>query len=229
MSQSRAPSFASQDLVFEEDRLETYTAKELTAVCQKLKVQVRGHNKKEELQKVLWAWVAAGTASGQFVDPMGESVDPNPGEDVLRVQEMLGGEIPSGSDRSGGSKSLTPEELEDRGNARRYQIELEGLKMEEKKILLEHELKVKELDVRTPGVSGETPAPTSGALSSPWALERKAGGIQGNRLRTDAAAESGNAACTRRRDALRRPDVAAAPLKSATPWKSPHHVVTDAA
>ncbi|KAJ1218267.1 hypothetical protein NDU88_005850 [Pleurodeles waltl] len=27
-----------------------------------------------------------------------------------------------------------------------------------------------------PGVSGETPALTSGALSSPWALERKAGG-----------------------------------------------------
>ncbi|KAJ1199723.1 hypothetical protein NDU88_003556 [Pleurodeles waltl] len=34
----------------------------------------------------------------------------------------------------------------------------------------------KDFSLPAPGVSGETPALTSGALSSPWALERKAGG-----------------------------------------------------
>ncbi|KAJ1219201.1 hypothetical protein NDU88_006772 [Pleurodeles waltl] len=34
----------------------------------------------------------------------------------------------------------------------------------------------KDFSLPAPGVSGETPAQTSGALSSPWALERKAGG-----------------------------------------------------
>ncbi|KAJ1193605.1 hypothetical protein NDU88_002901 [Pleurodeles waltl] len=36
----------------------------------------------------------------------------------------------------------------------------------------------KDFSLPAPGVSGETPALTSGALSSPWALERKAGGNQ---------------------------------------------------
>ncbi|KAJ1170130.1 hypothetical protein NDU88_002011 [Pleurodeles waltl] len=94
MSQSRASSVVSQNLVFEEDRLETYSMKELKAVCKNLKVQIRGLTKKEELQKALRASVAARTASGQSEDPNGESTDTNSRDDVLRVQELPGGDTP---------------------------------------------------------------------------------------------------------------------------------------
>ncbi|KAJ1112249.1 hypothetical protein NDU88_000517 [Pleurodeles waltl] len=55
MSPSRASSVASQDLFFEEDRLETYTVKKIKQFV-KTSVQVRNLTKKEELQKALRAW-----------------------------------------------------------------------------------------------------------------------------------------------------------------------------
>ncbi|KAJ1173331.1 hypothetical protein NDU88_005167 [Pleurodeles waltl] len=121
----------------------------------------QGSTRKEELQKALRGWATAKEAEGHTE---GEEEDED--KEVQSIHNsIVGGPVMSRErvSRAGSSvssKGLTPEELHDRQAERAHQLELEKFRMrremeesrmaiEEKTILLAHELSLMELDQRS--------------------------------------------------------------------------------
>ncbi|KAJ1218283.1 hypothetical protein NDU88_005866 [Pleurodeles waltl] len=149
------------EAAFDLEKLETYIMAQLKQFCNDFACPNKGSAKKEELQKALMAWVTAKEVVGHTEEDEEE-------EEVQSIHNgIVGGPVMprekvSRAGSSVSSKGPTPEELQDRQAEREYQLELEKLKfkmerereerkmvIEEKKILMAHELSLKELDQRS--------------------------------------------------------------------------------
>ncbi|KAJ1149268.1 hypothetical protein NDU88_002080 [Pleurodeles waltl] len=135
---------ASAGVAFDPGKLKGYTVAQLKQFCKDFACPVKGSAKKEghtkeeeedEVQSIHHGIVGGAVNSRKTVSRAGSSVSP---------------------------KGLTPEELQGRQAEREYHLELEKLKLkmerekedrrmaiEEKKILLAHELSLSELDQRS--------------------------------------------------------------------------------
>ncbi|KAJ1175082.1 hypothetical protein NDU88_000373 [Pleurodeles waltl] len=141
---------ASAGAAFDLGKLECYAVAQLKQFCKDVACPIRSTAWKDEAQKALRAWVTAKEAEGH-------TEDEDEGEEAQSVHnDIVGGPVMSrgrvfraGSSMS--SKGLTPEELQDRQAERAHQLELEKMRMaiEEKKVLLAHELSLRELDQRS--------------------------------------------------------------------------------
>ncbi|KAJ1179427.1 hypothetical protein NDU88_004661 [Pleurodeles waltl] len=157
MSQSGDVPAVATKAVFELEKLEEYTVTQVKQFCKDLACPIRSSTRKEEPQKALRAWVAAKEARGHIEEMnKGKEVQINAGG-VLDVPVLPVGRV-SRAGSSVSSKSLTPEELQDRQAERVHQFELEKLKMEmeerrlaieDKNMLLADELSLRELDQRS--------------------------------------------------------------------------------
>ncbi|KAJ1101223.1 hypothetical protein NDU88_006295 [Pleurodeles waltl] len=141
---------ASAGAAFDLGKLESYTVAPLKQFCKDLVCPIKSSTRKVELQKALRAWVAAKEAEGHIGDEdEGE-------EEVQSIHNgIVGGPVLSWGriSRAGSSvssKALTLEVLQDRQAERAHQLELMKMRMtiEEKKLLLAHELSLRELDQR---------------------------------------------------------------------------------
>ncbi|KAJ1214642.1 hypothetical protein NDU88_002260 [Pleurodeles waltl] len=149
---------ASAGAAFDLGKLERSAVSQLRQFCKNLACPIKGSTRKEEPQKALRPWVTTKEAEGQTEEKEEE-------EEVQSIHNgIVGGLVMSrerlpmaGSSVSGG---LTPEELQDRQAERAHQLELENFRIqremeerrmaiEEKKILLAHELSWRELDQRS--------------------------------------------------------------------------------
>ncbi|KAJ1190731.1 hypothetical protein NDU88_000053 [Pleurodeles waltl] len=105
---------------------------------------------KKELQKALRAWVTAKSTEGHTE----EEGDEEDEEECSVHNGIVGGPVMSRKkvSRAGSSvssKGMTPEELQDRQAEREYQLEQRRLALEERKLVMAHELSLKKMDHRS--------------------------------------------------------------------------------
>ncbi|KAJ1090274.1 hypothetical protein NDU88_003409 [Pleurodeles waltl] len=142
---------ASAGAAFDLGKLLTYTVAQLRQFCKNLAFPIKGSTRKEELQKALRAWVTAKEAEGHTEEEGHEEQ-----EEQSIHNDVIGGPVMSRervtrANSRVSSKGLTPEELQDRQAEMAHQLELEKMRMaiDKKKLLLAHELSLRELVQRS--------------------------------------------------------------------------------
>ncbi|KAJ1216445.1 hypothetical protein NDU88_004047 [Pleurodeles waltl] len=144
--------------------LEKYTVKQLKGFCRDLGVPTQGASRKKEFQMALRAWVEA--HSEEDAEEEEEPEDCSPEDLLLSVDDVTTAIVPCAKpDSSVSDRSLTTEE---RREEREFQLQMARLKIEaqqeerraereakaaeralaEKKLLLAHELSLKELEIK---------------------------------------------------------------------------------
>ncbi|KAJ1089891.1 hypothetical protein NDU88_003034 [Pleurodeles waltl] len=141
---------ASAGAAFDLGKLESYTVAQLRQFCKNLVCPIKGYTRKVELQKARRAWVTAAKDAEGHTEENEEREEQSIHNGVLGRPVMTRGTF-SMAGSSVSTKGLTPEELQDRQAGRFHQLELEKMRMdiEEKRLLLAHELSLRKLDQRS--------------------------------------------------------------------------------